>query len=519
MKKTAAFAALVLFAVAGCAGPASPPQQPGSLPALRRAVQKQTLTIRIRVPRRHRRAHYVSGASKGATLSITGTATLSEAIALSPGTNTISVALPAGTYTGSMSTYDVAPVGGSIPNSANLLSTVKNVPFKIALGNANQVKFTLDGVPASLSVGGFPAAEVGVPFTNGVFAVHALDADGYIIVGTYTTPITLVDTDHSGITSIGTSGSDSPPADELLGSNDTAMINYNGHATLPVRINASVGVINGFGLFAVTYPLIVSDEFLNTVQIFSPSCSDVSCGQYLGGGFNQASGLAADTNGNVFVADTNHNAIKEIPSGCTDSSCVVTLGGGFNLPFGVAVDSSDNVYVADANTNTVKEMPISCVASSACVNVIGGGFSAPQGIGVDASGNVWVGDTNNDAVKRIPPGCTNSGCVVTYGGGFSLPLGVTPDGSGGVFVADQQNHAVKFIPASCSGASASASCVTTIGGGIVSPKEIAYDGTNLFVTDPGSSEVVKKFAPSCTSSSCVSVVISNFDDDYGIAIP
>ena len=58
--------------------------------------------------------------------------------------------------------------------------------------------------------------------------VQAEDTNGNTILGTYTSPITLSDTDSSGQTSIATSGSDNPPAGQLLSSSDTATLTYKG---------------------------------------------------------------------------------------------------------------------------------------------------------------------------------------------------------------------------------------------------------------------------------------------------
>lgn len=470
-----------------------------------------TLTVRIRVPDRHRE-HYISKATKGATLAFSGPTTDKESVGLTPGVNTITVRLAAGKYVGSISTYDAAPVGGSIPATAKLLSTVKHVPFTIARGKPNSLNVTLDGVPANITVGGFPTGAVGSSFSHQSFTVHALDADGYLIVGTYATPIALVDTDTSGATSIATSGSDGPPADELLGSSDTPTISYNGHATAAVRINASAGNATGFGTFSVASPLFVTND-LDVVSEISPSCKDASCAQALGGGFSETAGVAADANGNVFVANPASGTVNKIPPGCKTSSCVVAIGGGFSLPFGIAVDASDNVYVADKNNSLVKQIPNGCTSSS-CVNVLGGGFSFPIGVGVDHSGNVFVGDTGHNEVKTIPIGCTNSGCVVTLGGGFDGPQQVAPDTNGGVYVADSINHAVKYIPSGC----ATAGCVTTIGGGFSSPTGLAYDGSNVFVADY-SNQVVSKIPPGCVSSVCVETVIGDLTSPYEIAIP
>ena len=78
-----------------------------------------------------------------------------------------------------------------------------------------------------------------------------------------------------------------------------------------------------------------------------------------------------------------------------------TLGSGFNNPRGVAVDSAGNVYVADTGNNAVKRI----AAVGGAITTLGSGFYNPTGVAVDSAGNVYVADTGNNAVKKLsfPP--------------------------------------------------------------------------------------------------------------------
>lgn len=87
-----------------------------------------------------------------------------------------------------------------------------------------------------------------------------------------------------------------------------------------------------------------------------------------GSTFEQPSGIATDTNGNVYVADSgNHVIYKYVPSTNTWSIVAGISGqlgysgdGGpavsarLNAPSGVAIDASNNMYIADANNQVVR---------------------------------------------------------------------------------------------------------------------------------------------------------------------
>jgi hypothetical protein len=225
--------------------------------------RKGTLTIRIHIPKkRHKvgRAHYISAATQGMTLSFTGAATVQQAVGLtptSPGCSAatgstvcqVSVQLTGGTYQATIALYDAAPVNGSIPLGANQLSTGRGA-VTVVTGKSNQFGLTLDGLPATFAITNMPAGQAGTAFASPQpFTVEALDAGGNLIVGGYAVPVLLTNSDTSGATKVVTAGFDAPFAGELLSSSDTAALAYNGAAvvTKVTAVGASVGAILGSG--------------------------------------------------------------------------------------------------------------------------------------------------------------------------------------------------------------------------------------------------------------------------------
>jgi len=197
--------------------------------------------------------------------------------------------------------------------------------------------------------------------------------------------------------------------------------------------------------------------------------------------FDAPVGVAVDSSGTVYVADSGNNRIRKItPADRIEDRVVSTLAGStegfadgtgttaqFNYPFGVAVDSSGTVYVADAINNRIRKITpagvVSTLAGSTEGHVDGTGdaaqFYLPFGVAVDSSGTVYVADQRNHRIRKITPadriedrmvstfaGTGTAGSVDGYSTAqFYLPFGVAVDSSGNVHVADRENNRIRKI--------------------------------------------------------------------------
>ncbi|MCL2659129.1 MAG: Ig-like domain repeat protein, partial [Acidobacteriaceae bacterium] len=261
----------------------------------------------------------------------------------------------------------------------------------------------------------------------------------------------------------------------------------------------------------------------------------------LGNAFGAPWGVAVDSTGNVYVADS-LAWVYMIPASCVNSAdpsiCPnITTLANVNTPAAVAIDGAGNFYTASYTATTVLEYPAVCTtisnptSDSRCTSPVVLGtntedkqlFQFPVSVAVDGSGNVYVAALNAipsdtpaaTSVYTIPAGCTQDlfdagQCVITkLGSGFNGPRGVAVDASGNVYVADPNNNQVVKVPAGCTADDIiAATCSEVVLGssssGFTSPWSVAVDAAgNVYVADVGTEKVSEIPAGCVNDAGCV----------------
>jgi uncharacterized protein (TIGR03437 family) len=211
-------------------------------------------------------------------------------------------------------------------------------------------------------------------------------------------------------------------------------------------------------------------------------------------GFDTPIGLALDAQGNLYVADFRNSRVLRFsaPGGSSGGAAATVVWGQSNFsakgipqqasasslagPQGIAVDSSGNLYVADSANSRILVFPISTTLGATAKSVIGQSdfststpntgitpFASPNTLAAvadvktDGSGNLFVADSGNNRVLEFPNGAksasrvwgqldlTSNGANQIKPGSINLPYNIAIDYSSApyaLYVSDTNNHRV-----------------------------------------------------------------------------
>ena len=220
----------------------------------------------------------------------------------------------------------------------------------------------------------------------------------------------------------------------------------------------------------------------------APGATTGTCGFSGEGGpatsaeLNTVSGIARDSSGNIYIADTSNCVVWQVSAstlnisifaGVTPKSCGYSGDGGLatsaklNAPAGIFVDSKNNLYIADSSNERIREVTsgiISTVAGNGTAGFVGDGDPAtsaelydPQGVTADLAGDVYIADYDNCRIREVTAATGNISTVAGNGVcGFNgdgiateqeldHPARVLADANGNLFIADYSNQRLRWV--------------------------------------------------------------------------
>jgi len=176
---------------------------------------------------------------------------------------------------------------------------------------------------------------------------------------------------------------------------------------------------------------------------------------------NRARDAAADSSGDIYVANYESNDILEFSS---SGACIRSWGthgkqktgavcngngdGTFANPYGVAVGTDpfidagkpgEAIYVADSNDDCLQEFTPSgtwvAQVGSPGANTVAGTFTQLRRVAVDASGDIWGADLWGNRVEEFTP--SDAGGVEKYTYAETIPNPVVPPGDTSTSIYNQ----------------------------------------------------------------------------------
>jgi sugar lactone lactonase YvrE len=192
---------------------------------------------------------------------------------------------------------------------------------------------------------------------------------------------------------------------------------------------------------------------------------------------NKPYGVAVDTAGNVYIADTGNYRIRKV----TSEGIITTVAGNgsyldeipaisakLNNVNGLAADVAGNLFIADTDNHRIRKITpdgiIKTVVGTGISGYDGDGHAAnsaqiyfPRGVAIDSAENIYIADSGNNRIRKVSP----DGNITTVAGNGTLgfggdggsatsaqlnnPHGVAVDPDGNLYIADTQNNRIRKV--------------------------------------------------------------------------
>jgi sugar lactone lactonase YvrE len=257
--------------------------------------------------------------------------------------------------------------------------------------------------------------------------------------------------------------------------------------------------------FSNTGQILRSDD-LNGSNLISYGTQGSDVGQFYG-----AYGIAVDSAGRIYVADTYNARIVRIDDmngiNWTSFGARGSDIGQFLNPMAVSIDGAGAIYVMDTGNNRLVRMDDMTGANWTTFSGIGSGvgqfaqYAAP--VAFDAGGRIYVADAGNRRIVRMDDmdgtnwtTLTQSPVMNGYIFSFGSPIGVAVDAAGSIYVADTYQPSVVRVD-DMTGTNWTS---IRLGAG-ATPHSIAVDSSGMVLVGGGGAQIVDNMDGVLISSS------------------
>jgi uncharacterized protein (TIGR03437 family) len=316
-------------------------------------------------------------------------------------------------------------------------------------------------------------------------------------------------------------------------------IRLNGPTGLAVDSSGDIfiaegGIGTGSGLAVGDYKIwkingvgIVSTAAGNGIENYSGDGGAATAAQ-----INTPSNMVLDAVGNLYIADSANNRVRRVSPG----GVIVTVAGNgvagysgdggpatsamLNSPEGLAADADGNVYIADTKNNRIRKL----LPSGTIIGIAGNGnaaffgdggpansasIHAPEALYSAGGGHIYIADTGNQRIRELLPDGTittvaGSGVQGVAGDGgpaasaqLNQPAGVTLDAAGNIYIADEGNNRVRMVSTNGTISTFAGAATFALGDGgpatgaqLSAPASVALDANgNVYIADSGHNRV------------------------------